>query len=180
MTSSGRERSRGLRWWFFRRDAASGSMVETELVLVVQHDQVFLRGFDADQLVGAMLANPGWLKYVSLASRSSMGYQARVADRFGLQISPTRVTPGLAVLPLLMWYDKPHLCFKDHYLQFVFEPSESGVRIREGEFPEDVLGQRLVHEIREKGMDAHEKYGTWVVDEQTPVSRLSMKRISIL
>jgi hypothetical protein len=149
-------------------DAALASVV-TPFVMVVQHDQLFLRGFDVLGVLGAMHSAPTTLRYISLQSRTTLHYSRRVAERFGFQLTELRQAPlGSPLLPLLMWYDKPHIVWTDYLRTRVYA---SGI-LRPGDFVEDVFGRAQMEDIKKHGMDAHSRYGTWVLcdDDTSPVT----------
>ena len=51
---------------------AALEQVQTPLVMLLQHDQVLLRDFDAQGLLDAMCAHPAMLRYVALPSRTTL------------------------------------------------------------------------------------------------------------
>eukprot|EP00873_Tetraselmis_striata_P016317 jgi/Tetstr1/436581/TSEL_025378.t1 len=162
---------------------AATRRVRTPYLLVVQHDQLLLERFHAlPHVLAAMQAHPELLRYVGLPSRTTtVGYAERMQQRYGIALErlPLPELPGLPLLPLLMWYDKPHIVARQYLLDFVYCPEASGVAIRTGEFTEDVLGHHQLADIKQHGMAAHAKYGTWVLDAQRPlVYHLSGRKVA--
>ena len=92
-----------------------------------------------------------------------------VAERFGFQLTELHQAPlGSPLLPLLMWYDKPHIVWTDYLRTRVYA---CGI-LRPGDFVEDVFGRAQMEDIKKHGMDAHSRYGTWVLcdDDTSPVT----------
>ena len=160
--------------------------VRTPLVLVVQHDYVFTRQVDLCPACTAILS-PRWptVHAVGLQAMATVDYPQKCRSRYGIDIeryalplpspleearlalglecnatsqlnAPRSSTPRL--LPTLLWYDKTHVARKSYYLNFV-------LRLCEGEFPEDTFGQAELADIKANGMEAHLKYGNYVLDQ---------------
>ena len=150
-------------------------------VMLVQHDQLFLRGFDVCGVLAAMNAHPDVLKYVGLPSRTTLRYEERVAERFGLHLEPLQV-PELStpLLPLCMWYDKPHITWVEHLREHIYAEREekdgSGPTrpFRPGDFVEDVFGRAQLEIVKRDGLGCLSGYGTWVLkvedEEEGPVT----------
>ena len=152
--------------------------VASRFVMPVQHDQLFLRAFDLEGVLAAMIAHPT-LHYVGIQSRTTLRYKERVADRFGIALEEKRM-PQLTspLLPLLMWYDKPHIACVEHLRQRVY----AGGVLRLGDFVEDVFGRAQMEDIKQHGIGAHAKYGTWVLsdDDESPVTyHLSGRKVAV-
>ena len=155
------------------------ALVETEFVMVVQHDWAFLRDFPLDRVLNVMQKYPEEIKYVGLPSSSSINYleTASVRDpdlRSSMTSQEARF--GLPLYPLLFWFDKTHICRTEHYRTFVFGQhhqfdadqrlsGESAVIFKRGDFIEDTLGHRQLADIRAHGFSAHAKYGTFLFDD---------------
>ena len=93
--------------------------VSTPYVMVVQHDQHLARTFDLLGVLRAMRAHPDVIKYVGLCSESTQHYATTMRGKYGLTLQRTTAY-GVPLLPLIFWYDKPHICAADHYREFVF------------------------------------------------------------
>ena len=149
---------------------AALDLVQTPFVMVVQHDQLFLRNFDAGGVLAAMRAHPATLRYVGIQSRTTLRYKERVAHRFGIALDEFRVDPHLSspLLPLLMYYDKPHIVWTEHLRERVY----GNGALKTGDFVEDVLGRAQMEDIKANGIQAHGQYGTWVLcdDEDSPAT----------
>ena len=139
--------------------------VRTRFMMLVQHDQLFLRRVDVCGVLAAMAAHPERLLYVALPSRTTVRYGERIAERFGLQLSEWQLPELEApLLPLLMWFDKPHVTWSRHLRERVYAASAPVPRaLHPGEFVEDVLGRAQLADIKANGLGAHAKYGTWVI-----------------
>jgi len=150
--------------------AALVRAVSTRLVLVLQHDWLFVDcGFDAVSAAAAMLGPPG-LPYVGAMSLATVDYEDRVRNRYQLDISSATVAAcagSQRFLPLLLLQDKPHLASRSYLLDFVYGP-ENAPPI--GCFPEDSLGQRQLADIRANGVARHGQYRTYVLDQGRAVT----------
>ena len=144
--------------------------VQTPFVMVVQHDQLFLRNVNVGGVLAAMHAHPAVLRYVGIQSRTTLRYKERVADRFGIALDEFIAHPHLSspLLPLLMYYDKPHIVWTEHLRERVY----ANGAVKPGDFVEDVLGRAQMEDIKANGIRAHGKYGTWVLcdDEDSPAT----------
>ena len=94
--------------------------VRTRFVMVVQHDQQIVRQFDLVGVLRAMLTHPDTVKYVGLCSESTQHYAKVVRCRYGMSLERTRAYGGMPLLPLIFWFDKPHVAFTQHYRDVVF------------------------------------------------------------
>jgi hypothetical protein len=98
------------------------ALVETEFVMVVQHDWAFLRPFPLERVLRVMQTHPE-VKYVGLPSTSSLTYAETASVRDpGLRSHMTSQEArfGLPLYPLLFWFDKTHVARTKHYRMFVF------------------------------------------------------------
>jgi len=136
--------------------------VRTPFVMVVQHDQEFVRPFDVPAVLRAMRRHPDHVKYVCLCSVTTFDYDHMVLSKYGLRISRTSEF-GIPLMPVLFFYDKPHICSVEHYRNVVFGPDSP---VQKGDFIEDTLGQAQRTDILQNGMVAHGKYGTFQLDDR--------------
>ncbi|CAE7897513.1 unnamed protein product [Symbiodinium sp. KB8] len=141
--------------------------ITTDYVLVVQHDQEFIAGFDLEALLETMSLHPGVVKYVGLPSVSTLNYEHAIRSKYGLSLHCTTEF-GVPLTPLIFFYDKPHVCSTTHYRATIFGP---GSPVRKGDFIEETLGVAEREDILQNGMDArphkreaHAKYGTFQLD----------------
>ena len=100
----------------------------------------------------------------------TMGYPHYVASRYGylgIDIVPL-ARADMSLLPLLFFFDSTHVARTSWYREFVFGDhvtSRGAFRLRRGEFIEDKLGQAELNDIKQHGMAAHAKYGTFLLDD---------------
>lgn len=134
--------------------------VTTPYVLVVQHDQEFIVGFDLEAVIQCMDLNPESVKYIGFCSVSTLNYDHMVRSKFGVQVLSTSEF-GIPLMPLIFFYDKPHICSTNFYREFVFGP---GSLVGPGDFIEETLGTAQRADIIQNGMAAHQKYGTFQLD----------------
>ncbi|CAE8646154.1 unnamed protein product, partial [Polarella glacialis] len=118
--------------------------VETEFVLVVQHDRVFAEPFDLEDALAFFDEYPDKLRYLGFQTSD---YQTVVQSKHGKWASCDRPlpasTPGL--IPLLMWYDSTHICRTKQYAQLIEK------EVKPGEFIESSYGCRLLDQIKSAG-----------------------------
>lgn len=139
--------------------------VDTEYVLVVQHDQEFIAPFDLPMVLCTMTQHRE-VKYVGLSSVSTLKYDDMVRSKFGISIS-RNTEFGIPLLPLIFFYDKPHICRADYYREIL----GAGSLVRKGDFIEETLGIAQRDDILKNGMEAHEKYGTFQLDDRDEQGR---------
>jgi hypothetical protein len=80
--------------------------------------------------------HPQHVKYVGLPSSSTAKYASQVLSKFKVIVKPTE-NFGMRLLPLIFFYDKPHICSLEYYLSFVFGPDN---KVGDGDFIEETLG----------------------------------------
>jgi hypothetical protein len=119
---------------------------QAKTVLVVQHDRACVRRVDLPAAAAAM-KNPE-VRYVGLPTAQSLARTsaARAADLGLRRPPPARPLPwsGAALRPLCVWYDSTHLIDVGHFLDFVLPRCG-------GSFPEDTVGQDLLHAVKHAG-----------------------------
>ncbi|CAJ1399861.1 unnamed protein product [Effrenium voratum] len=86
------------------------------------------------------------LKYVGLSSVSTLNYDNMVRSKFGVAISQT-LEFGIPLMPLIFFYDKPHICRTAHYRDLL----GPGSLVRKGEFIEETLGVAQREDIIKHG-----------------------------
>ena len=144
--------------------------VRSPYVMVVQHDNNFIRGFDLGAVLRAMRRWPDVLKKVDVLSTTTLRYAHAAPSKRGMP--GLRLVPfapaledehePLLLRPMLYWYDKTHICSTDYYRRFVFAPGS----VKRGEFIEDCVGQRQLAAIRQHGMAAHAEYGVYLLEDE--------------
>lgn len=149
---------------------------ESRHVIVLQHDRPFVRGFDLDGVLGAMETCGDRVKYVCLPSRSTHAHPLNVLGRHQLRLPAAAPFGRVSLAPLAFWYDSTHVVSRRHYLEHVFGYGREEPRVRRGQFPEETLGTTMMTDICAHGMEAHAKYGTWVlVDGLAPAGTAPAK-----
>jgi hypothetical protein len=83
-----------------------------------------------------MSEHPQHVKYIGLPSSSTAKYASQVLSKFKVTVKRTDEF-GMSLLPLIFFYDKPHICSLDYYLNFVFGPDN---KVGKGDFIEETLG----------------------------------------
>ena len=93
--------------------------VDTKYVMVMQHDQQLVSRFDLPAVLSAMDECPE-VKYVGLCSENTKHYAEMIRSRYNLILERTLAFGGVPLIPLIFWYDKPHVCNTKHYRDVVF------------------------------------------------------------
>jgi hypothetical protein len=103
------------------------------------------------------------------------GDEDEVTLKRRLLANATLATPKYRriLVPLMFWYDSTHIACVEHYKNFVYrEHFVDGVpryvtafKIRTGDFIEDKLGQAEREDIKANGLQAHAKYGTFMLED---------------
>jgi len=85
--------------------------VQTPFVFVTQHDRSIMKPVDITRLIAAMEANLDKYKYIGLPTSTTIGHRYHVLSKYNLRIEPVIAdAQGLALLPLIQWYDSAHIC----------------------------------------------------------------------
>lgn len=142
--------------------SAALAEVVTEFVFVVQHDWLLVKDVDLGPVVNAMDLD-ATIKYVGLQSLTTLDYARRMQLRYNLQLPPDRHLCGLRLVPQLLWYDKPHLTRKKHYLEVVLPEAKMGVfQNPERRYGVDQMWPKLLH--AENLEEEHLRHGTFFWD----------------
>jgi|ERR1712063_22042 len=135
-------------------------LVTTPFLMVVQHDRSFIKDFDLLGILHAMEIHPK-MRYVLLPMASTANYRKRMDTKFrarDLLVGHEVEEKDLYFLPLCQFYDSTHIAHIDFYHDFVVGQK----MIPKNGFIEDRVGQRQAKDIRENGMAAHSRYGTYL------------------
>lgn len=126
------------------RDALA--YVQTDYVMIIQHDRVLMRPFNVQEVLSIMRNEPSVYKYIGLASRKSEGHLLVLTSRYKIDVDEyinvleddpeesrdefvRRIVVGNEVrhnrprrvlVPLIFWYDSTHIASTEHYKKFVF------------------------------------------------------------
>ncbi|KAI8911848.1 hypothetical protein EDD86DRAFT_125074 [Gorgonomyces haynaldii] len=130
--------------------------IETEFVLVQQHDWQIKEHCDFEPLLNVMRRHP--VSYIGFISKTSKDYCWRLTTSRGVIESVPKEFDGITLAPLFFWYDKTHLASVKHYKEFVF----GRPRFKRGDFIEDTMGILMLEEIKVGGMTAHEPYQSYL------------------
>ena len=138
-------------------------IVTTDFVMVVHHDQRYVRSFDLAGVLSEMHSRAGSVNYVGVLSPGTIGYEKKCQSSKGVP-DPTEgvieCKPGRLV-PLFVWFDRNHIASVAFYREHVFR---SGL-VRKGTFIEDCYGQHMKKKIKEKGLSAHTEFGCYFLDD---------------
>ena len=124
--------------------------INTKYVLIIQHDFLFIRKFNIENIINDMNDNPK-LKHIRFNKRKTEKciFDNQNSDLFGKQIKCNNYiytrTPG--------WSDNNHICLSDYYRNIVLKECE------DGSFMETKLWNKP------RNIKNHKKYGTYIFDE---------------
>lgn len=120
--------------------------INTEYVLIIQHDLPFVNYFDIHKVIEDMKNNPE-LKHVRFNKRKNIkAVSDALNDLFGKQINSINYTYTRTP----SWSDQNHLCLSEYYRNIILKECSDGT------FMENYLIKRSVNE------DIHSKYGTYL------------------
>ncbi len=153
------------------------SMLRMPFALVLQHDRLLKRAFDAHDVLLTMLRRPR-VRYIGLASNSSVGSEARYRT-MGIPVHKGAIaTEGQhrKLSPLPFWYDSTHVASVQFYLDCVFgwhvfegTQYDKPFRLKTGDFPEDKLGNAMLAFMKLNGMRVHPLFGSYLLDDGATV-----------
>jgi hypothetical protein len=135
-------------------------IVKTEFVMIIQHDRCFMKPFNLKAIIGLMKENPD-VRCVTLPVHATINYHLRMETKFATRdilVGNELFYDDECFLPLLQFYDSTHITRVSYYTNFIF-PNRY---VPKSGFIEDKLGQIMVKDIRERGLHAHKKYGTYL------------------
>lgn len=149
------------------------ALVETEFVVVLQHDRDFRRLVAVPRVVRSM-RHFNRLKCVSFPTSTTdpRKYIQKVQGSYNLAVAPYVIHDDANMstfVPLVQWYDSAHIASTKHYREFVF--STEAKRVSKGGFIEDQLGQLELQHIKDDGVGAaHPFYGNYVLNDGNSVN----------
>lgn len=148
--------------------------VTTKYVLVVQHDWQFMKPIDMGKLIKVMDDN-NEINYINFISSSTTNYLSRMFKTGNKWKIDQKIREknkekfGIPIVPLMFWYDKPHLCRTDFYKYFVFGGVHYNYKtnnlIKVRSFVEDSFGNLILDNIKVRGLQEHTLYGTYLFYE---------------
>eukprot|EP00933_Yihiella_yeosuensis_P050207 TRINITY_DN47974_c0_g1_i1.p1 TRINITY_DN47974_c0_g1~~TRINITY_DN47974_c0_g1_i1.p1 ORF type:complete len:426 (-),score=71.33 TRINITY_DN47974_c0_g1_i1:37-1314(-) len=172
---------------FGRAVKAAVSCVKTPYLMIVQHDNMFVRPIDLVKVLNIMTANKDTLKCVHFVSpkstygdsndgeksngKTSQNLQS-IEDRLGKLAGSARGfddgkgTSPITCWPMPSWLERNHVCLTEQYRDFVLGPD---TKLKPGQFIEETFGQRMRKDL-EAGGD-HKRYGIYrLLDTPEPAS----------
>jgi len=125
------------------------NFINTEYVLILQHDLPFVRDLDIEKVIEDMRNNPE-LKHVRFNKRANtkMGTDA-LNELFGKQIMSRNYTYTRTPA----WSDQNHLCRCEYYRDIILKECD------DGKYMESYLIKKSSTE------EIHDKYGTFIFDK---------------
>ena len=123
--------------------------INTEYVLIIQHDLPFIRDFEIQKVIEDMKNNPE-LKHIRFNKRSTVKVASdALNDLFGKQVKSKNYiytrTPS--------WSDNNHLCRSEYYRDIILKECNDGT----------YMENNLIE--KSKTEEIHNKYGTYIFDE---------------
>jgi hypothetical protein len=176
-------------------------LVKTRYVMILQHDQCFVRSVNAIGAINVMNSHSD-INYIGFIASSEQTYESILKSQFknfyedlltdsnqyfkrqGYSVytavkaafplhaaSPLLITNiaryKLPLLPLVFWYDKPHIGRTDYYKNYVFGIEHvdysSGKSSFVTNFIEDSFGQIQRNNIKRQGVAAFNNYGSYIL-----------------
>ena len=124
-------------------------LVQTEYVLIIQHDLPFIREFEIEKVIEDMTNNPE-LKHIRFNKRANIkvGSDA-INDLFGKQL----ISLNYIYTRTPSWSDNNHLCRTDYYRDIVLKECKNGKPM------ESYLITKSNTEV------IHNKYGTYLLGQ---------------
>ncbi|VEU38499.1 unnamed protein product [Pseudo-nitzschia multistriata] len=147
-------------------EAAMARCVSTPLVMICQHDNFFVNEAPLRGVVAALLEEPRGLgidaNCVHFLSTATLNYREKIQRRYKLDIGEPRRVKALEdpLVPLVFWYGRSHVAYSDYVRSHCLNRE-----LARGSHLEELLGEKQLHDIVEVGMEAHKKYGTYVLDQ---------------
>lgn len=138
--------------------------VKTPFVMICQHDNFFVQEVPLRSCLDAMYSNQNLgigLKALHFMATATLDYKNKVRKRYNLEIEEKKID-GIdgQLVPLIFWYGRTHVAYTEYYAEEVLaRPLKSGDHL------EELLGVKQLEDILSHGMDAHAKYGNFVLDQ---------------
>ena len=143
-------------------------LVRTEYVIIIQHDQIFLRNINFKDIIHMMTRHHD-INYINFISLQTINYETKLISRYNTFYEEYKKESdlcGLSIMPLLFWYDKPHICRTSYYKDYVFGGKhlilKTRKRINVKNFIEDSFGQVVKENIKIGGYGEFRKYNSFL------------------
>ena len=153
-------------------------LVTTPFVTVAQHDNFFVSDVDLPSILETLIDND-WIKCLHFLSTASTDYVTKIKRRYDIDLEPfVKQNPGNlkgSVIPLLFWYGRTAISRTDYYTYFVLKERT----LRVGDHLEELLGEKQLRDIQERGVEAaHPQWGNFVLDQgREVIYHLSGRRV---
>lgn len=142
--------------------------VETPFVMIAQHDNFFVADVPLRSILMELHHHDDntyydWVKAIHFPATATLNYRSKVKHRYGIDIESKRLTKDLSLTPLVFWYGRTHVGRSDYYREFVLS-KEYHRTLQVGDHLEELWGEAQLRDILQHGMDAHEKYGNYIIN----------------
>ena len=160
------------------KEAFDMGLVTTPFVMVAQHDNFFVSDVDLPFVLEILIDND-WIKCFHFISTATMDYVTKIKRRYDIDLEPfVRQNTGNlkgSVIPLLFWYGRTAISRTDYYTDFVLKERT----LRVGDHLEELLGEKQLRDIQERGVEAaHSQWGNFVLDQgREVIYHLSGRRV---
>lgn len=159
---------RDIRYGFAENVRYALDLVMTDYVIIIQHDQIFLRKIDFKDIIDMMIRHDN-INYINFLSKQTINYESQLISRYNIFYEDYKKKSdlcGLSIIPLLFWYDKPHICRTSYYKEYVFGTKhliiKTNKKISVKNFIEDSFGQILKENVKCGGYLEFEKYNSFL------------------
>ena len=150
--------------------AAMSRFVSTPLVMICQHDNFFVNEAPLREVVQALQEEPMGLgigaNCIHFLSTATLDYRNKIRRRYKLDLGEPLSVKNLKdpLVPLVFWYGRSHVTYSDYVRSHCLNRE-----LAQGSHLEELLGEKQLHDILKRGMDAHKTYGTYVLDQDKEV-----------
>jgi hypothetical protein len=109
------------------------------------------------------------INYINFLSLQTINYECRLISRYNIFYEDYKKKSNLCdlpIIPLLFWYDKPHICRTSYYKEYVFGTKhliiKTNKKISVKNFIEDSFGQVLKENVKSGGYPEFVKYNSFL------------------
>ncbi|KNC98067.1 uncharacterized protein SPPG_09384 [Spizellomyces punctatus DAOM BR117] len=132
--------------------------VKTPYMMVLQHDWAFTAPIPVQDIIQTMETNPE-INYVGFISPRIVEYARKKGQGKGLPSSIIHEKSYKVPLArLFFWFDKNHIASTEYYRTRVFTKGY----FQRGDFIEDTFGHVQLNDIKQRGLEGHADYGTYL------------------